>query len=153
MYYSLVITLLITIIFSRHLLRKVDYPLLMTFFSFFILTGNLSQIAFIKELIDGLLNSYTSIYFTSLLTSQLISNVPAAVLLSTFTSPIYYKALLQGVNVGSMGTIIGSLASLISFKYIIKEYKNDIKIYLFKYSIISIIYILIITLILFLFYI
>jgi Na+/H+ antiporter NhaD/arsenite permease-like protein len=151
-YYSLIITMIITIIFSKHLFKKVDYHLLLTFVSFFIFTGNLSQISYIYQFLGNRLDSYESIYFTSLVTSQLISNVPAAILLSTFTNPIYYKALLLGVNVGSMGTIIGSLASLISFKYIIKEYKNDIKIYLFKYSIISVIYIVIITMIIFLFY-
>jgi len=144
-YYSLIFTIIITIIFSRHLFKKVDYHLLLTFVSFFIFTGNLSQLNIFENFIGNLLNSSVSVYFTSLFTSQIISNVPAAVLLSTFTNEIYYKSLLQGVNVGSMGTIIGSLASLISFKYIIKEYKNDIKEYLLKYTIISIVYIAIIT--------
>lgn len=99
----------------------------------------------IKDAISHLLDSRLSVYFTGLITSQFISNVPAAVLLSTFTDRAYWQPLLQGVNVGAMGTIIGSLASLITFKYIMREYRNETKTYLITYSMISIIFIAIIT--------
>lgn len=145
--YTLYITILLGLSYGRHLFKKVDYQLLLTFLAFFIFTGNLGQITYIKEAISQLLNSRISVFFTALVTSQVISNVPAAVLLSTFTKPLYWQPLLQGVNIGSMGTIIGSLASLITFKYVIRDYRNQVKTYLFNYSIISIIFILIISLI------
>jgi Na+/H+ antiporter NhaD/arsenite permease-like protein len=143
--YTLGITLIFIVLFGRHLLKRVDYLLLLTFTSFFIFTGNLSQMSFIKDAIQGLLNSYSSVFFSGLITSQFISNVPAAVLLSTFTSDQYWQALLQGVNIGAMGTIIASLASLITFKYVLREFPGSMKTYLLKYSIISIIFIVIIS--------
>lgn len=143
--YTLMITIFLGLLYGRHLFKRVDYTLLLTFTSFFIFTGNLGQMMWIKDAISHLLDSRLSVYFTGLITSQFISNVPAAVLLSTFTDQAYWQPLLQGVNVGAMGTIIGSLASLITFKYIIREYRNETKTYLITYSIISIIFIAIIT--------
>lgn len=145
--YTLGITLIAGLIYGRHLFKQVDYHLLLTFVAFFIFTGNLGQIEFIKESISHWLNSEISVFFMAITTSQFISNVPAAVLLSTFTKPIYWRPLLQGVNIGSMGTIIGSLASLITFKYVLKEYKNQTRTYLITYSVISIIFIVIISLV------
>lgn len=143
--YTLGMTLILGLIYGRHLFKRVDYHLLLTFLAFFIFTGNIGQITVIKDSISQLLNSRVSVFFTALTTSQFISNVPAAVLLSTFTKPIYWQPLLQGVNIGSMGTIIGSLASLITFKYIIKEYRSETKTYLITYTVISIIFITIIS--------
>lgn len=142
---TLIITLLLTAVFGRHLIKRVDFLLLLTFTSFFIFTGNLSQMTWIKESIEGLLNSRLSVFFSGLFVSQVISNVPAAVLLSTFTSKDYWQALLQGVNIGAMGTIIASLASLITFKYVVREFPGSMKKYLIKYSIISVIFIVIIS--------
>jgi Na+/H+ antiporter NhaD/arsenite permease-like protein len=95
------------------------------------------------------LSSPFSVYITSFLTSQIISNVPAAVLLSQYTDRIYFPYLLQGVNVGAMGSIIGSLASLISLKYMLKDYKSLFKRYLMEYTLVSFVFIIIITLVLF----
>jgi Na+/H+ antiporter NhaD/arsenite permease-like protein len=143
--YTLIITLVFVGLFGRHLLKRVDYLLLLTFTSFFIFTGNLSEMTFIKDAIEGLLNSRLSVFFSGLVTSQFISNVPAAVLLSTFTSKDYWQPLLQGVNIGAMGTIIASLASLITFKYVLREFPGTMKTYLMKYSIISVVFIVIIS--------
>ena len=144
-FYTLGITIILTLIYGRHLLKRVDYTLLLTFISFFIFTGNLGQMDFIKNSIEGLLDSSVSVFFTGIITSQFISNVPAAVLLSTFTRHEFWPPLLQGVNIGAMGTIIGSLASLITFKYILREYPNETKNYLITYTILSIIFITIIS--------
>jgi len=144
-FYTLGVTLLLASLYGRHLFKRVDYTLLLTFLSFFIFTGNLGQMDFIKDSIENLLNSRTSVFFTGLITSQFISNVPAAVLLSTFTRQEFWKPLLQGVNIGAMGTIIGSLASLITFKYILREYPNETKNYLIAYTILSIIFITVIS--------
>jgi len=144
-WYTLGITVILTFLFAIHLLKKVDYTLLLTFFSFFIFTGNMGQLEVIKDFVSTLLNSNVSVYFTGLLTSQFISNVPAAVLLSTFTDAAYWKPLLQSVNVGAMGTLLASLASLITFKFVIKDFPDQGKTYIKTYTLLCIIYVIIIT--------
>lgn len=128
------------LIFGRAQFKKVDYHLLLTFFMFFIFTGNIGQVAWIKTFFESILNNEHTVFFTGILTSQFISNVPAAVLLSTFTPTEYMLDLLQGVNIGAMGTLIGSLASLITFKFVTRLYPERFKEYLIKYTIICLIY-------------
>jgi Na+/H+ antiporter NhaD/arsenite permease-like protein len=91
------------------------------------------------------LNTPASVYVTGLFASQFISNVPAAVLLSTFTDKSLALPLLQGVNVGAMGTLIGSLASLITFKFVLKEFPGETKTYLKTYTLLCIVFIVLIT--------
>jgi Na+/H+ antiporter NhaD/arsenite permease-like protein len=142
---GLIATVVLSVPFVFHLWKKVDYHLLLTFTMFFLFTGNLSQMDAVKNAVEGLLQSNVSVFFTGLMTSQFISNVPAAVLLSTFTKPQFAVALLQGVNVGAMGTLIGSLASLITFKFVLKEFPGETKSYLKLYTTLCVIFIIIIT--------
>lgn len=93
-------------------LLKVDYSLLGTFACMFVFAGNMSRIDFIRNILSALLEKNTLIF--SALSCQVISNVPSAVLLSQFTDN--YAALLHGVNIGGTGTLIASLASLITFR-------------------------------------
>ena len=144
-YVTILITVVLTLPFCRHLLKKVDYQLLLTFTAFFVFTGNMSQLTGIKDFIGTLLNSNASVYFTGLITSQFISNVPAAILLSTFTNAAFWGPLLQGVNVGAMGTVIGSLASLITLKFVLREFPDQVRDYLKIYTVICVVFILIIT--------
>lgn len=137
---TLTIVGILGLIFGRTQFKKVDYHLLLTFFMFFIFTGNIGQVEWIKTFFETILNNEHAVFFTGILTSQFISNVPAAVLLSTFTPPKYMLNLLQGVNIGAMGTLIGSLASLITFKFVTRLYPERFKEYLIKYTIICIIY-------------
>jgi len=104
---------IIIVIFEYKLLGKVDYILLATFVCFFIVSGNLSRIDVVRDFLHNLLSRSTLL--TSAATSQIISNVPAAVLLSEFTDQ--WKPLLEGVNIGGLGTPIASLASLITLKF------------------------------------
>ncbi len=97
---------------DRRLLVKADFMLLLTFVAFFIFAGNLARIGAVDALLRRLLGGRE--YLTSLLFSQVISNVPAALLLSGFTDRA--RELLLGVNIGGLGTPIASLASLISMK-------------------------------------
>ena len=101
------------LLFQKRILKEVDYCLLLTFVFFFILIGNLGRISAIREALQALL--YGREVLVSFLSCQLISNVPAAVLLSEFTDR--YDLLLAGVNIGGLGTLIASMASLISYKY------------------------------------
>ncbi|MBR1496086.1 MAG: citrate transporter [Oscillospiraceae bacterium] len=100
------------LLFDRKLLLKADFMLLLTFVAFFIFAGNLARLEAVDRLLRGLLKGRE--YLTALLASQIISNVPAALLLSGFTEDA--RALLLGVDIGGLGTPIASLASLISLK-------------------------------------
>lgn len=102
--------------FDRTLFSKVDYFLLLTFVAFFVFSGNLGAIEKVHELLSAMLKKNTIL--TGIIASQFISNVPAAVLLSAFTDNA--RGLLLGTNVGGLGTIIASLASLISFKFYLR---------------------------------
>lgn len=93
-------------------LKSVDYGLLFTFVFFFIFAGNMARIEAVNDLLSHLLSNNTLLFST--LSCQVISNVPSAILLSHFT--LDYKALLLGVNIGGTGTLIASLASLITFR-------------------------------------
>ena len=105
--------LVIGIAFDRKLLLKVDYALLATFVCFFVFTGNIARIEAVSSFFSGVLTG-NEILVTALL-SQVISNVPAAVMLAGFTEN--GTALLLGADLGGLGTVIASLASLISFQF------------------------------------
>ena len=105
--------LLAFLVLDRKALRRVDYGLLLTFVFFFIFAGNVGCIPAVRGVLTGLLEKSTLL--SSVLPSQVISNVPAAVLLAGFTED--WSGLLCGVNLGGLGTLIASLASLISFKF------------------------------------
>ncbi len=97
---------------DRDALKKVDYPLLLTFVFFFIFAGNMARIDLVRNVFSALLEKSTLLF--SVLSCQVISNVPSAILLSQFTEN--YTDLLVGVNIGGVGTLIASLASLITFR-------------------------------------
>lgn len=109
----LISAVIISAILNWRLLLKVDYCLIATFVCFFVFVGNIARIEAVREFFSEVLAEREVII--SVLLSQVISNVPAAVMLSEFTEN--GKALLLGVNIGGLGTIIASLASLISFQY------------------------------------
>ncbi len=100
------------LVLDRRALREVDYPLLFTFVFFFIFSGNMARIPAVSGFFSALLAKSTLV--VSALSCQVISNVPSAILLSRFTEN--YRALLVGVNIGGVGTLISSLASLITFR-------------------------------------
>jgi len=105
------------IFMDRKALRMVDYPLLLTFVFFFIFAGNMARIEAVRSLFSMLLEKSTLLF--SVLSCQVISNVPSAILLSQFTDN--YRELLVGVNIGGAGTLIASLASLITFREYVKH--------------------------------
>lgn len=138
----IVLVLIVVGIFDLRCIKRADYILLLTFIGFFIFTGNLSRITFIQEALTNLVKNKEVII--GILSSQCISNVPAALLLSSFTSN--YKDLIIGVNLGGLGTLIASMASLISYKLFTQKY-NEQKGRYFKYfTIMNIIYLLILVL-------
>ena len=109
---SLAVTLVCVLIADFRVLARVDYALLLTFVCFFVFVGNISAIPAVRELISGVVSGRELLVGAAL--SQIISNVPCAVMLSGFTDNA--KQLMLGVDIGGLGTLIASLASLISFK-------------------------------------
>lgn len=114
---TLGITLAVLLFFDRRALAAVDYSLLLTFVFLFIFIGNLGQIEPVSDFLHRTVVGRE--VAVGVLASQVFSNVPAAILLSGFTQNA--RMLLVGVNIGGLGTLIASMASLISFKLIVKE--------------------------------
>lgn len=112
-YICLAVTILILLIFCKKAFAKIDYMLLATFICFFVFVGNISEIESINNFISEALSGRETVF--SALLSQIISNVPAAVMLSEFTDNAL--CLLSGVNIGGLGTPVASLASLITYRY------------------------------------
>lgn len=102
---------------DRQVFTKVDYSLLLTFTCFFVFVGNVGRIPVFRNLLQGVITGRE--VGTAILVSQVISNVPAALLLSGFTED--FAGLIVGTNLGGLGTLIASMASLISYKYVTKE--------------------------------
>ncbi len=123
---GLVIIPAVLIFMDRQALKMVDYPLLLTFVFFFIFSGNMARIDVVKELFSWLLGKSTLLF--SVASCQVISNVPSAILLSQFTDN--YRELLLGVNIGGVGTLIASLASLITFREYTKQNKGKTGYYM-----------------------
>lgn len=117
----------------------VDYFLLLTFIFLFIFIGNISRIEVINRFIKSILHGREVII--SILSSQVISNVPAAILLSKFSTN--YKSLLIGVNIGGLGSLIASMASLISYKFYVKTEGSDSKKYILKFSLYNVVFLII----------
>ena len=117
-------------VMDRKALKMVDYPLLLTFVFFFIFSGNMARIDAVRSLFSMLLEKSTLLF--SVISCQVISNVPSAILLSQFTEN--YRQLLLGVNIGGVGTLIASLASLITFREYTKQNKGKSFHYILLFS-------------------
>lgn len=127
---------------DRKALCMVDYGLLLTFVCFFIFSGNLSRLAPVRSFFSGLLD--WNPLLTAVLSCQVISNVPSAILLSQFTSQ--YVPLLRGVNIGGAGTLIASLASLITFREFTAHYREETRRYLLLFTLLNFGFLLVLTL-------
>jgi Na+/H+ antiporter NhaD and related arsenite permeases len=127
---GLIVIPIALLILDRKALLMVDYPLLLTFVFFFIFSNNMSRIEVIRNFLSGLMQRNTLVYST--LSCQCISNVPSAILLSQFTNN--YPDLLVGVNIGGVGTLIASLASLITFREYVKNNPGKTGSYIAKFS-------------------
>lgn len=136
--YQIMFLLVLTgfLLLDYRVLKDVDYFLLLTFLCFFIFIGNMKQISLVHELISKLLVHHEVLMGIG--ASQIISNVPAAILLSGFTDD--YSALLIGVNLGGLGTLIASLASLISFKFYTNSEGSDTRRFLGIFTLYNVIF-------------
>ncbi len=137
------------IFMDKKALKQVDYGLLFTFVAFFIFSGNMARIPAVKDLFAYLLDKNPLI--VSVLSCQVISNVPSAILLSQFTTN--YIPLLIGVNIGGCGTLISSLASLITFKEYSMRNPGKTKYYILLFSLFNFGFLIIMTIVSALFFI
>ena len=136
---ALAVILVVVFVMDRNVLKEVDYCLLLTFISFFIFTGNLGNITVIRESLQMLVEGRELLI--GVLASQAISNVPAALLLSGFTGD--YHALLAGVNIGGLGTLIASMASLISYKILVNQYNEKKGSYFKWFSVVNVAFLIV----------
>ena len=142
-YYAALLIVLVTVfIMDRTVLKTVDYSLIFTFIAFFIFTGNIGKIDVIREVLQQLVSGREVLI--GIISSQVISNVPAALLLSGFTKN--YTKLLIGVNIGGLGTLIASMASLISYKIYAHHYNNTKGQYFLWFTIGNLVYLAILLL-------
>lgn len=135
---AVVVTVLI---FKRKLIAKADYSLLLTFVGFFILIGNIKNIdavnVWLKSIITG------NEFITAIISSQIISNVPAAVLLSGFSDK--FKTIMIGSDIGGLGTMIASMASLISYKYFANYMPDKKGGYFAVFTVVNILFLMVLT--------
>ncbi len=135
-YIVLAIVGITVLIFDQKSLKEVDYILLLTFVCFFIFIGNMKNIPAVHQLLSEIIVGRE--FLSGVLSSQVISNVPAAILLSGFTDRL--TPLLIGVNIGGLGTLIASLASLISYKLYIKTADSKTSRYLLIFTLYNVIF-------------
>ena len=138
---GLIIIPIVLMIMDREALKMVDYGLLFTFVFFFIFSGNLARIEVIRNLFSALLEKSTLLI--SVLSCQFISNVPSAILLSQFTDN--YPELLLGVNIGGVGTLIASLASLITFREYTTHNPEKTRHYIKVFTIFNMAFLIVLT--------
>jgi len=131
---ALGIVLLTVLLLDKKVLLQVDYSLLLTFVGFFIFIGNMGRVPMFCELLQSIVKGNE--VMTAVVSSQVISNVPAALLLSGFTGD--YQALIVGTNLGGLGTLIASMASLISYKFLAREECGRKGAYLFYFTVANI---------------
>ena len=142
-YYILLAAVVLAVFLAdRKVLAQVDYCLIVTFIAFFIFTGNIGRLPVFQKTLQTLVNGRE--LFVGLVASQVISNVPAALLLSGFSSDL--KQLLLGVNLGGLGTLIASMASLISYKIYAHNYNRTKGYYLLWFHLANIIFLAVLVL-------
>lgn len=138
---GLVVIPTVLLFVDRKALKAVDYGLLFTFVFFFIFAGNMARIETVRNLFSALLTKNTLL--VSVISCQFISNVPSAILLSQFTDN--FADLLVGVNIGGVGTLIASLASLITFREYVRNNPGRTGYYIGMFSLFNFAFLIILT--------
>lgn len=137
-YVVLAVVLMIVLLFDRATIGEADYLLLLTFLFLFVFIGNMGRIPQVNSWLSSIVQGHAAL--TGILCSQVISNVPAAILLSGFTTS--YEELIVGVNLGGLGTLIASMASLISYKFYSKDKDSKVMLYLGQFTVLNLIFLL-----------
>ena len=136
----LFVVICIAVLIDNHrLLLEIDYSLLLTFIFFFVFIGNMGRFPAFRDFLSSILEGRVTL--VSVLSSQVISNVPAALLLSGFTND--WNSLIIGTNLGGLGTLIASMASLISYKQLAQNYPDQKGKYMAVFTVSNIIFLII----------
>ena len=138
---GLIVIPAVLLVMDREALKMVDYGLLFTFVFFFVFSGNMARIEVVRNIFSMLLEKSTLLI--SILSCQFISNVPSAILLSQFTDN--YPELLLGVNIGGVGTLIASLASLITFREYTTHNPEKTRHYIKVFTIFNMAFLIVLT--------
>lgn len=133
---TLMIVAAAVLILDRSTITKVDYSLLLTFVGFFVFIGNMGRMPAFRDFLQGIIGGREVV--TSVIASQVISNVPAALLLSGFTEDV--QALIVGTNLGGLGTLIASMASLISYKQVAGQIPEEKKRYFGWFTVANVVF-------------
>lgn len=128
---ALLITVVGLLVLDRSIFARVDYSLLLTFVGFFVFIGNMGRLPVFYEFLQKIVSGHELLAGAA--ASQVISNVPAALLLSGFTDDL--APLIIGVNIGGLGTLIASMASLISYKFVAREEPGTKGIYFRQFTV------------------
>ena len=118
-YVPAIVAVILALIINTSIMLHVDYALLLTFTCFFIFISDIQQIPFIVTLISKTMFSEHSVFLTSIISSQFISNVPSTILIGKFTN--FAEALFLGSNIGGFGSIVGSMANMLVFKSFVEN--------------------------------
>lgn len=141
-YVLLAIIIACVFIENRRLFLEIDYALLATFIAFFLFVGNMGRLPAFRMFISQVVNGREEL--AGIIASQVISNVPAALLLSGFSHK--WNALIVGTNLGGLGTLIASMASLISYKHIVVQYPEKKTRYLVLFTVLNFMFLIILYL-------
>ncbi|MBQ8145903.1 MAG: citrate transporter [Clostridia bacterium] len=142
------VVVLTVLIVDRKRFKEVDYALLATFCVFFVFSGNIARIDVISNFIQSIVGANgENVLVAGIVSCQFISNVPTAIFLSKFTDSAYAADLLVSVNVGSLGIIISSLASLITLKEYLKHQPKNFKKYMGLFTLVNTIFLAIVLLV------
>ena len=141
-WFALVASLACDIWIKGEIVAEVDYGIILTFINFFIIVGAVSRIPLIHDFLSTYMTHNSSVFASSVGMSQVISNVPAAVLLSKFTDHV--AALYIGVTVGGLGTFIASLANLLALRqYQAFAHDGTVKKFVRQFTLINVIYLVV----------
>lgn len=140
-YAALGIVLMSVMFFDRKNYRNPDYCLLLTFAFLFVFVGNIGRIDAIQDFLAGIVKGREII--TSIIASQVISNVPASILLPKFSNETMLICI--GTDIGGIGTLIASMANLISFKQYTKLENSSIKRYILWFTVINVLFLIPLT--------
>lgn len=142
-YVGALAAILLAVLFNPRIMLHVDYPIILTFTGFFMIAGIVSRIPFVVAVISHLMYSEVSVYLTSIISSQFMSNVPSTILIGKF-SP-FAEALFLGSNIGGLGSVIGSMANLLVFKQYANHGRQSRSYFLLRFGLLQFIGLILLT--------
>lgn len=142
-YIAFVIVVISVLILDKDIIKKINFGLLFKFIVLFLIVGNIADISFISKALSSLVKGNE--FVLGIVLSQFVSNVPAAIMLSEFTTNGY--ELMLAVDIGGLGTLIASMASVISMDFYMKCDDANKKEYIIKFTLYNILFLVVMILV------